>query len=525
MITKISGMIRVGCRGTRITLDAPQYARAQTRSGRLPLSTKIYQGIGALPDTLKTFAFSTFLLFYYNQVLGVRAVLASIAIFLALVVDALTDPMVGSFSDNLRSRLGRRHPLMYGAALPLGVFIFLLFSPPDGLSEMALFVWLVTFAIATRISMAFYLVPWNALFAEFSDDYVERTAIITFRYLIGWTGGVIFTFVTWSYIFPSSAEFAKGQLNPAAYHVFAPILGLLIGAAAFITTYLTRNEIPYLLQPLGQPVPFSLKRVFGEVLMALQNRDFLVLFMTLLTASAIGGTTDALNIYVQTYFWELNGQALRWFALAILGFMIAFAVMPIIQARFDKKRLVIYGLAFLVLNGVAMIGLRFLDVLPPNGSPLLLPLLVTNEIIRIGVFTVVVIMFGSMVADALDAQELTTGRRQEGIFSAALSFSTKATSGLGVLLGGLLLDYVISFPRGASPESVDPATVRMLGVIAGIGLPLLFLFPFSMISRYRITREAHAEIRRQLDERHRATNGVEHVPARAPLGNPALADG
>jgi len=73
--------------------------------------------------------FSTFLLFYYNQVLGVRAVLASVAIMVALVVDALTDPMVGSFSDNLRSRLGRRHPLMYAASVPLGVFLYLVFSP------------------------------------------------------------------------------------------------------------------------------------------------------------------------------------------------------------------------------------------------------------------------------------------------------------------------------------------------------------------------------------------------------------
>ena len=489
-------------------MDVPHYARAKTRSGKLPLSTKIYQGIGALPDTYKNFAFSTFLLFYYNQVLGVRAVLASIAIMIALIIDAVTDPMVGSFSDNLRSRLGRRHPLMYASAAPLGIFLYLVFSPPPGLTEMELFAWLVTFAVATRVSMSFFLVPWSALFAEFSDDYSERTAIVTFRYLVGWIGGVTFTFCTWSFIFPSSAEFAKGQLNPAAYHLFAPILGTLVALAAFITTYFTRNEIPYLLQPTSVPVPFSLKRVFAEVLLALRNRDFLVLFMTLLTASAIGGTVEALNIYMQTYFWELNGEALRWFALAILGFMMAFAVMPVIQARFDKKRLVIVGLLFLVLNGVAMIGLRFLDVLPVNGAPLLLPLLITNEVIRIAVFTVVAIMFGSMVADALDAQELNTGRRQEGVFSAALSFSGKATSGLGVLIGGLLLDYVVSFPRGASPESVDPATVRLLGLIAGIALPLLYLFPFSLISRYKITRETHAEIRRQLDERHRATNGV-----------------
>src|SRR4029453_19413708 len=107
---------------TQNTLDAPHYARAKTRSGLLPLSTKFYQGIGALPDTFKNFAFSTFLLFYYNQVLGIRAMLASVAIMVALTTHALTDPIVGSFSDNLRSRLGRRHPLMYAASLPLGVF-------------------------------------------------------------------------------------------------------------------------------------------------------------------------------------------------------------------------------------------------------------------------------------------------------------------------------------------------------------------------------------------------------------------
>ncbi len=210
MITKISGMIRPGCWETRTTLDAPHYARAKTRSGRLPLSTKIFQGIGALPDTFKNFAFSTFLLFYYNQVLGVRAVLASVAIMVALVIDALTDPMVGSFSDNLRSRLGRRHPLMYAASVPLGVFLYLVFSPPAGLSEIGLFAWLVAFAIATRVSMAFYLVPWNALFAEFSDDYAERTSIITFRYLVGWTGGVIFTFCHVDVHFPELRRVCEG---------------------------------------------------------------------------------------------------------------------------------------------------------------------------------------------------------------------------------------------------------------------------------------------------------------------------
>jgi GPH family glycoside/pentoside/hexuronide:cation symporter len=491
-------------------LKAPQYARAKVRNGPVPLATKIFQGIGALPDTYKNFAFNTFLLLYYNQVLGIRAALASGALMVALIIDAIADPIVGSFSDNLRTRLGRRHLLMYAAALPLGVFLYLVFSPPSGLTEMQLCAWLAVFAVCARVSMAFYLVPYSALFAEFSDDYAERTSIVTFRFLAGWIGGVLFTVCTWTYIFPSSAEFTKGQLNPAAYHVFAPVLALLVTAAALITTHLTRREIPYLLQPTSTPEPFSLKRVFGEVALALRNRDFLVIFVTLLLSSAIGGTVEALNIYMQTFFWALNGEQLRWFGLAFIGAAVAFSVTPLLQARFDKKRLVIAGFVFLVANGVSVIGLRFLDVLPPNGAPLLLALLIINEIIRVGVGTVVLIMFISMIADALDAQELNTGRRQEGVFSAALSFSVKATSGLGILLSGVILDYVVAFPRGVSPDSVDPDIVRLLGWIAGIALPLLYLFPFSLISRYQITREMHEDIRRRLDERHAVVNGVGH---------------
>src|SRR5262245_54123176 len=162
------------------------YTRQRERAGRVPVSTKLYQGLGALPDTYKNFAFATFLLFFYNQVLGMPAVLASVAIAIALVLDAIADPIIGSYSDGLQTRFGRRHPLMYIAALPLGLCLFCVFMPPNGLSHTGQFVWLLVFSIGTRISMGFYLVPWNALFAEFSDDYAERSSIVTFRYLWGW---------------------------------------------------------------------------------------------------------------------------------------------------------------------------------------------------------------------------------------------------------------------------------------------------------------------------------------------------
>ena len=105
----------------------------------VPWRVRIAFGIGQLPEGIKSAAFGFFLLFYYNQVLGLSGTLSGIAIFLALIVDAISDPMVGALSDSTRSRWGRRHPYMYAAAIPFAASFYFLFAPPAGLTEMGLF--------------------------------------------------------------------------------------------------------------------------------------------------------------------------------------------------------------------------------------------------------------------------------------------------------------------------------------------------------------------------------------------------
>src|SRR5690606_25534657 len=123
-------------------------------------------GVGQVAEGAKNTAFDLFLFFYYNQVLGLSGTLSGAAMLIALAVDAATDPLVGSLSDSLRSRWGRRHPFLYASALPLGCSFALLFRPPEGLGQLGLFGWLTLFAVATRVSMTLYFVPHLALGAE-----------------------------------------------------------------------------------------------------------------------------------------------------------------------------------------------------------------------------------------------------------------------------------------------------------------------------------------------------------------------
>ncbi len=139
--------------------DSVEYTRARVREGKVSRATKIGQGIGALPGVYKDFAFNVLLLLYYSQILGLSAIWASAVIAVALIVDAITDPLVGSLSDNLRSRLGRRHPLMYASAIPLGLAMYFLFSPPGGLDQLPLIGWMLCFTLLVRLTFTFFVVP------------------------------------------------------------------------------------------------------------------------------------------------------------------------------------------------------------------------------------------------------------------------------------------------------------------------------------------------------------------------------
>ena len=165
-------------------MEKVSFLRERKRLGKVPLKTKIIYALGELPGSHMNSAIGTLLALYYNQILGVSASTIAIGMGVALFIDAISDPLVGSHSDTLQTKLGRRHPLMYAAAAPLGIFMTLLFAPPAGLSDSALIIWLFVFLILARLTFTFFSVPWSAMTAELTDSYAERSEIVGWRQII-----------------------------------------------------------------------------------------------------------------------------------------------------------------------------------------------------------------------------------------------------------------------------------------------------------------------------------------------------
>lgn len=155
-------------------------------AGPLPMRVKLTAGFGAVAFGVKDSGFSFFLLIFYNQVLGMDAGLVSMALLIALLVDAVVDPVIGNLSDRTYTRWGRRLPWLYVAPIPLAFAWVLMWSPPAGAPPS--FAGLVAIAVTVRVLLSACEVPSVALTPELTADYDERTTLFRYRFLSGWLG-------------------------------------------------------------------------------------------------------------------------------------------------------------------------------------------------------------------------------------------------------------------------------------------------------------------------------------------------
>ena len=472
----------------------------------VPLSSKFAFGVGQYAEGLKNTAFSLFILFYYNQVLGLSGTLAGAALFIALLFDAITDPLAGSLSDNLKSRLGRRHPFMYLSAVPLAIGFVGLFSPPDSMGQFGLFAWLTIFAILTRGAMTLYHVPHLALGAELTENFHERTKIVAFRQFFGTFGNASAVVIGLGYFF---ADSEGGRLSVENYTPYAITLGLLMIITIWYSAYGTQKEIPHLSVPAEKPPMNIGKRLAQETKEAFTNRSFTWLFFGVLIVFVMSGVNNALDLYMFQYFWELTGAQMLWTQVALMvGLMGGVFLTPTLHRYADKKFGVILGTGSWAVIQVIPVVLRLTGQFPDNGDPMLITTLITLKFLQGILLQQALVSFGSMMADVTDEHEYTTGVRQEGIFFGAIAFSAKATSGLGNFIGGVGLD-VIRWPTGPgirTAADIPPETLVKLGLLYGPIVAAFAILSLWCYTHYHLTKELHAEILEKLRERRGANS-------------------
>lgn len=488
-----------GAAGSASAMRAP--ALPTTPPPPMSRATRLALGFGAAAPGVIVGAFDFFLLIFYSQVIGLDARLVGLAILVALVLDAVSDPIVGYWSDNFRSRWGRRHPFMYASAIPVAVSFLFIWNPPRDAGQMTLFFYVLILAVIIRTAVTFYRTPSTALIPDLTKDYDERTSLYSLRFLFAWFGGNALAVLMFFVLFPhfGTESIPDGRFNRDAYELYGIIGAVLVFVSIALSSLGTHARILHLNQP-PPPRKMTLGVIFREMYETLANRSFIALFLAALLGAVASGVVSGLSLYFYTYFWEFTDRQtglifLGTFIAAIIGFVLA----PIITRTIGKKRgAMIVGL--IAFGGAPLpIVLRLFDLLPPNGTPFVFWFVTITNIVDIGLIITFQILFASMIADLVEESELKTGRRSEGVFTSAETFIRKSVQGFGVMAATLVLTLA-QFPTGAEVGEVGPEAVQRLGVYYVPLVLFLYLSMIAVMSTYRIDRNVHEENLKKLSE-------------------------
>ncbi len=468
---------------------------------RPPFFVKLAYSLGQAAQNGGFDAAIAFIFFYYSAVLGLSGTLVGAALAVSLAFDAVVDPVVGSWSDNIKSKLGRRLPLMILAMPVIAISVGLLFSPPAGLGQLSLFGWLTVLSVTVRSSISLFNVPYIALGAELTTDYAGRTSVVVYRAFAGVCSGVAVTAIGYS------IYFAHGGLQRAdGYPGFGWSVALLLFVCMAICCLGVARYASTLPQPDQMPGS-TLRRLPAELKEIFRNRSFRLLFISAVVIFLAIGVNGSLNSHAFVFVWHLKSEKIQFISYAYLvGILIGIVGAPLMQKLIEKKNVVIIGFMLLIANWVVLQGSMLLGGYFPQADAALLPMQLNSFVAGIGTGFVLV-AYPSMMADAADEHEYLFHRRREGLYFAGLGFAGKAATGLGVMVAGVALD-LIHFPRGVGPSvsaTLPAAMQERLVMIWGPVPAVIAIVSLLILAAYGISRERHQQIARALADRLAAT--------------------
>lgn len=470
---------------------------ASAAAERLPLKTKLAFGVGSAAETIALYTVSSFALLYYNQVLGIPAHLAGLAISVSLILDGLSDPLVGSISDRTRSKWGRRHPYMLLSPVPIALSLYAIFNPPDGFGQTGLLIWFGLSVVMLRQAMTFFHTPHLALGGELSPSYVERSKVMAYNSFFGWAGGAATSWLALSYFFAATPEYPRGLLNPEPWSRYALTMSIAVCVVLFLSGWFTRDRIPFLPKPAPDTPKFSAAEFAKDIGRALTNPNYAWLLAAYFFLSLMIGLREGLRIYTATFYWALSSEELRWFVIgSFAGFLIAFLAAARLHGRIDKKRTIIASAIAFSIGPAIPLVLGLMGILTQE-TPGLLPMLIAFSVIGSGAGSVLSISVMSALADVADENELKHGVRQEGVLYATRALAAKVDQAIGAALAGFVLSF-IAFPIKAVPGEVPAGVLQNLALWDGVLAIVPGLVAVACYARYRITHVTYAETKAAL---------------------------
>ena len=469
-----------------LKLSADPSLDVQRTEGKVPLKTKIAWGFGGMADNYIMNVPTLLAMPIYNIGLHMNPAMLGTAMFIPGVIDAFLNPVMGNVTDNTRSRWGRRRPYVVVGAVAPALMLPILWMPPFH-GDAGMFGYIVLTFLVYYLFYTVYVVPYTALGYELTSDYNERTRVLAWRMYIGLLASMSTPWIYKLCLLPFFGDSITG-----ARWISLGVGALIVGTGLLPAIY-CRERIESQSQPQI--------KLRDAMIYTFQNKPFMIMLGIYMIIVCGFLSSSALQMYVNIYYVCGGDKAFAATLVGACGTVLAvtsYASLPLftwISTRWGKRHAMIASLT----TSLAAVVLMYFTLTPA------LPYLQLLAAFLMGIsLQGCWLLVSSMVADICDEDELNTGLRREGVYSAVTALFLKLGIALTALLGGLLLSlsgYVadVAEKTGSVPPDVLFRIRLFYFGVQGVAFAIAAI----LFSFYPITRARAEETRRILDERHR----------------------
>ncbi len=471
---------------------------------RVPFVHKVAYGAGAFVNNLLAGAIGGMAI-VLNLGLGMNPALVGLLGAIPRLTDALTDPVMGYLSDHTRSRWGRRRPYIFWGALAAAALFALLWQLPEGRSESFYFTWFLVGSILFYVAYTVFATPWVALGYELTPDYHERTRLMGVQNFIGQLAYVVTPWFLW---IMTNERWFDDQIQGAAS--LAVLIAVVVAGLGILPALVLREPFQRIATARTSRRPSTdvarkggiagLRATLADFLRGIgttmTSRSFLKLCAA--TFLVFNGfiLISSFQYYVIIYYVFGGDQALgAEFAgyAGTLGAVSAFVVIPVVTklgTRMGKRQ------AFYVSIGVSIAGylLKWFAYTPE--APWLV--LVPAPLMAFGLGGLFTLM-PSMIADVVDADELETHERREGMYGSIFWWFVKLGMAAALAGGGFLLNATgFDVELGGAQTATAITLMRAFDAFIPAVASALAIW---VVASYGITERLAREVRETLERR------------------------
>jgi oligogalacturonide transporter len=459
----------------------------QVANERLPLKMKIGFGVGDIYGGGSLVIIGFYYLYFLTDVVRINPALAGIVFLVSKVWDAISDPLMGIISDRTRSRWGRRRPYFLFGIVLIFLSFFMMWYPVDFEQEQHRFVYMLVSYVFFSTVITMVMIPYNALSAELTLDYNERTSLMSIRIFFSTCSSLVCAVVPLEIVkrFPDVKT---------GYTIMAIAFGIFF-ALPFLATFLTTREREDF-KPVQQPLDF--RTLVAE---PFKMKSFVAVLCMYVFAFVAMDALMTIVIYFMTYYLHQGNQTDYVLGTLLILQIVAIPFFYQLSKHTSKKT------GYMVGALIWMITMLFSFLIRP-GMPIA-AMYVFASFVGIGTGGVIVMIY-SIFPDIPDIDELQSSQRREGMYSGLFTFMRKLSSALAIFM----ISNAISLAGYKAPEKQvvggvttmvkqvqSPEFILTLRIVFAV-LPVVFLLIcLYAAARYPLSPMLHARLKDFLGKR------------------------